>query len=96
MDRGITHALAIGLTALILMSGCASMRPVTVREPVEVTKIVYVRVSPGLTMQCPIALPRNNSGKELLRVARERLKSLQDCNRRMMVISALEGTEVTP
>jgi hypothetical protein len=83
------RAILAGL-ALILLCGC--MRTITVREPVEVTKYVYVRIDPALTAPCPVAKPRNRGVGESLRVNRERRKVLEDCDARMSKIRAIEGT----
>lgn len=83
---------AIAMLGLLLV-GCAS-RPVTIREPIEVIRYVYIAVDPSLTADCPIAMPRNNRGDELLRVARERRKALQQCNADKRAIRGIQGTPV--
>lgn len=85
------NAIAMGL-AWCLLSGCASLRPVVVHDPVEVTRYVYVPVAKGLTAPCPIAMPRDDSGSELLRVARERRRSLEGCNADKRAIGRIQGT----
>lgn len=83
---------AVIVLALVLLgTGCAGGR-VVIRDPVEVTRNVYVRIDPALTEQCPVAKPRNDTVGELLRVARERRKALEVCNARMAKIRAIEGT----
>lgn len=67
-----------------------------VRKPVEVVRYVYVRVDASLTVPCPIAMPRNDSVGELLRVARERRASLEACNARIKAIRDIEGTPIDP
>lgn len=88
MRRSIVLALIV-----LCAGGCAT--PVTIRQPVTVTRYVYVRVDPSLTAPCPVAMPRNWSIGELLRVARERRASLEGCaNARLKAISGIEGTPV--
>lgn len=80
----------IAACAAVLLSACASQAPI--REPIEVERVVYVRVDPGLTAHEGVASPRNDSGRELLRVARERKRQLQVCYGKLDRISEIEGT----
>lgn len=63
-----------------------------VREPVVIERIVYVPVDAALTRDCPVAEPRNNSGKELLRVARARKAALAACNADKRAIRGIQGS----
>lgn len=92
---GCEMRVLIALALIVLLAGCAG-RSVTVREPVEVVRYVYVRIDPALTEPLPIANGRTNKGKELLRVSRERRAALEVCNGRLGNIRAIEGTEVKP
>jgi hypothetical protein len=74
------------------LAGCPMDR-VVIHDPVPVTHYVYVPVDKALTAPCPIAMPRNNGGKELLRVSRDRRASLEGCaNARLKAISRIQGT----
>lgn len=85
------HAIVMALASILL---CACVpKSVVIREPVTVTRYVYVRVDPSLTVACPIAMPRNASVRESLRVNRERRAQLEACNARLAKIRAIEGTE---
>lgn len=84
--------IAAGL--VVLLTGCASS-PV-VRKPVVVERYIYVRVSPALTAPCPVAMPRNATVAEALRVARARRASLEACNARLREIAEIEGTSIDP
>lgn len=75
------------------LSGCMTARPV-VHEPVEVIHNVYVRVPAALTQKCPVAMPRNNSGRELLRVARDRRACVEKLNAQLEAIGKIEGALV--
>lgn len=86
--------MRIAIAGLLLVALAACARTQVIREPVTVTRVVYVRIDPALTAPCMIALPRNDSGKELLRVARARKAVLIDCDARMGKIRAIEGTPV--
>lgn len=87
------NAIAMGL-ASVLLCGCAGAR-VVVHDPVEVIRYVYVPIDKGLTAPCPVAMPRNNGGDELLRVTRERRRSLEGCaNAKLKAISGIQGTPV--
>ena len=87
------NAIAMGL-ASVLLCGCAGSR-VVVHDPVEVIHYVYVPIDKGLTAPCPVAMPRDDSGSELLRVARERRRSLEGCaNARLQAIGRIQGTPV--
>jgi len=77
----------------VMLAGCAT-RPVTIREPIEVIRYVYVPIDASLTAACPIAMPRNDGGSELLRVARERRKALEQCNADKRAIRGVQGTPV--
>lgn len=82
----------VAMLALILLGACG--RTHVIREPVYVTRYVYVRIDPLLTAPCPTAKPRNRDVRESLRVNRERRKVLEDCDARMSKIRAIEGTLV--
>lgn len=86
------NAIVLGLASSLLCA-CAA-KPVVIREPVTITRYVYVRVDPALTAPCKAAKPRNASVRESLRVNRERRRSLEDCDARMSKIRAIEGTPV--
>lgn len=85
----------IALAWVVLLAGCGA-KSVTVREPVEVVRYVYVRIDPALTEPLPVAKPRTSKGRELLRVSRARRAALETCNGRLGNIRAIEGTEVKP
>jgi len=76
---------------LILLAGCASQptRPVVVEIP---GPKVYVAIPETMTRPCPVAMPRNRSPLEAVRVAVERRKGLEDCNRKLKAIDAIDGT----
>lgn len=79
------------LPILLILAGCASQptRPVVVNIP---GPVVYVSIPDTLTRPCPIAQPRNRSPLEAVRIAAERRKGLEDCNRKLQAIEAIEGT----
>ena len=85
------HKIAPLAILLIMALGACQSAPV-IRKPVTIEKRVYVRVSPDLTAACPIAMPRNASGAELLRVARDRRAALEACNAKLRQIGQIEGT----
>lgn len=84
------HRLLIPLVVLAL-AACATRPPKV--EVVEVPGPTrYVAVAPALTAECPIEAPTTNTPMEAVRVANARKQSLQECNRRMRAIRALQGT----
>lgn len=93
--RGIGMVrLLSGLFVTASLSGCLGTKPVVVKEPVIVDRMVHVAIDPALTVPCPVAEPRNRTGGEALRVARARKAALEDCNARMAAIRSVQGTEV--
>lgn len=80
------------IVAIAVVTGCS--KPVTVREPVYVERVVYVPIARALTQPISIPEPRNDSGDELLRVARARKAALQQCNADKGAIGAIQGTPV--
>ena len=84
------------LALILLMAGCATQAPV-IREPVTVTRYVYVPIRSDLTAQpASVPSPRNPSGEELLRVTRERKGQLLKCYGQLDAIGIVQGTEVKP
>ena len=97
--RKVCHARVMGImriaiAGLLLVALAACGRTQVIREPVTVVRVVYVPISPTLTRQHPVAEPRNDTGKELLRVARARKASLHTCNASLEEIAGLQGTQV--
>lgn len=86
--RGLILTI-LGLASTL--AGCATQAPV-IREPVVVERFVYVGIPPALTRKCPVAKPRDNSGKELLRVARERRKCIETMHGQLDAIGRIQGT----
>lgn len=85
---------AIAIAMLSILAGCQSA-PVIVHEPVTVEHYVFVPIDKALTAPCPVAMPRDNSVAEVLRVARERRASLEGCaNPKLSAIGALQGSPV--
>ena len=85
--------------APVVLAACGPTKcppPVQVQVPVEVTRTVYVPIDAGLTEPHAIAKPRNDSGGECLRVARDRKAELQACNADKAAIRSVQGTEVKP
>lgn len=87
------RGIVVTLACLLLLAGCAG-RTQVIREPVEVIRYVYVRVDPVLTTHSAIPMPRDNTGRESLRVNRERRKALEQCYGNLDAISGIEGTPV--
>lgn len=86
------NAIVMGLAPILL---CACATRAVVHDPVTVTRYIYVSIDKGLTAPCPVAMPRGNGGDELLRVARERRRSLEGCaNAKLNAISRIQGTPV--
>ena len=93
---GTIHAMGnlLRCTILFILVGsitACGMRGV-VREPVVIERIVYVGVDAALTATSPIPEPRNDSGKELLRIARERKRDLQQCYADKRAIRDIQGS----
>lgn len=89
-------ALAI---AAVVTAGCASKPPTipVVTKPVIVERLIYVRVRSDLTAHdAQVAMPRNDSGRELLRVASERKAQVLQCHAKLDAIAQIEGTTVSP
>lgn len=84
------------VAALVLMlAACAGTRQVVVHDPVEVVRYVYVPIRADLTNHpASVPEPRNSSGEELLRVARERKNTALQCFGQLDAISAVQGTPV--
>jgi hypothetical protein len=82
----LTAALAVALP------GCRTIPagPELVEVPGPVR---YVPIRPELTRPCPVEQPRNASPMEAVRVAKERAKALEDCNRDKAQIRAEQGTD---
>ena len=85
------HHKIAPLAILLILGLVACQSAPVIREPVTIEKRVYVRVSPALTAACPVAMPRNASGAELLRVARDRRAALEACNAKLRQIAEIEG-----
>lgn len=83
--------MAIGFAATA-MTGCAHRQPLVVEKPIPVDKLVFVPIDPALTATKPIPAPRDNSGAELLRVARERKTDLILCYGKLDAIQSVQGT----
>lgn len=94
VSRGgvMRNAIVLGLASLLLCA-CGA-KSVVIREPVYITRYVYVRIDPALTAPCPTAKPRTPKVRESLRVNRERRRVNEDCDARMSKIRAIEGTPV--
>lgn len=86
--------MRIAFVGLLLVALAACGRTHVIREPVTVERVVYVRIAPTLTSPVAIAEPRDDTGKELLRVARARKAGLHTCNASLAEIAAIEGTPV--
>ena len=82
--------LGVILFSTLVLTACASLRP----TPVPVTRLVYVQVPADLTATKPIPEPRNDSGRELLRIARQRKADLQVCYADKTAIGSIQGTKV--
>lgn len=98
LSRGNVMRRIVAIVALtVSLTGCPFSNPAVIRQPVEVTRYVYVGIDKALTAPCPVAMPRNNGGKELLRVSRERRQALEGCaNAQLKAISRVQGTPVEP
>lgn len=85
MQNTKVHAALV----VILLTGCASVPKVT-----QVQIPTYIPVPAALTAECPVAMPTDTSEGELLRVARERRASLEDCSARMGAIRGIASSPV--
>jgi hypothetical protein len=81
----------LAAAALLALAGCKTIPKVEVVEVPGPTR--YVSVDAALTAECPIEEPTSTAPMEAVRVANARKESLQDCNRRMRAIRALQGTQ---
>lgn len=54
----------------------------------------YVPIDPRLTKRCPIEEPKSSAPLEAARVAKERRNALEQCNRQLQGIEAVQGTTV--
>lgn len=88
------HQRIAPLAILLTLALTACQSAPVVRKPVTIEKRIYVRIDPALTARLPIAMPRNDSGAELLRVARDRRAGQEACNARLDHIGQVEGTPV--
>lgn len=87
----------LAFVALALIACQTVPKPVTIAKPQVVEKRVFVPITAALTQPCPVAEPRNRSGKELLRVATARKESLIRCaNADKASIANIQGTAVDP
>ena len=87
----------IAMAAVVAVPGCSAKRgPVVIERPVYVTRTVYVPIPASLTQAHPIAEPRDDTGREALRVCRARKAELVQCNADMAAIGTVQGTEATP
>lgn len=87
MRHVVAAILALTLTA------CAGGRQI-IHDPVTVTRYVYVPIRSDLTAHpATVPEPRNSSGEELLRVARERKGGLWKCYGQLDAIGIVQGTE---
>jgi hypothetical protein len=75
---------------ILLLAGCKTIPKVDVVEVPGPTR--YIELPGYLTADCPIEDPTSTAPMEAVRVAHARKESLQDCNRRMRSIRALQGT----
>lgn len=83
------HRLLI--LAALFLAACGTRPPKV--EVVEVPGPTrYIELPDYLTAECPIEEPASRVPMEAVRVAHARKESLQDCNRRLRAIRALEGT----
>ena len=94
MRHLLRFVLAIGFAVLAatITTGCATRQPLVVEKPVAVDRLVFVPIDPALTATKPIPKPRDNSGAELLRVARERKTDLILCYGKLDSIQSVQGT----
>lgn len=90
--RGLIATLALILLCAGALTGCPG--DAIVREPVPVTRYVYVGIRPELTRDCDHPAKRDATGRESLRVNRARGASLDECTSRMRQIRAIQGTPV--
>lgn len=93
------HLLRIGTilgfaVIMAIAAGCARQSPLVIEKPIPVDRLVYVPIDPALTETKPIPAPRDDSGAELLRVARARKADLAICYGKLDSIATVQGTEV--
>lgn len=87
MRRRIRLLILI-LLAAACVAGCAQS-PVVPPKVVQTTVTRFVPLPEPLTAPCVIAMPRANTVREAVRVARERRAALQKCNAQLEEIRNL-------
>jgi hypothetical protein len=92
MRRWIVPLIACLLP--LILGGCPWNT--VVREPVTVTRTVYVGVPKSLTKHCPDIAPRDPSVRESLRVNRARRACIASLHGQLDAIDQIQGTEVRP
>ena len=84
----VINGLLIVVMTLAVSGWSCTRQEVPKERLVEIEKTVPV--DKEYTKRCPIAEPTNDSGEELLRVARARKASLQECNKQLEAIENLK------
>ncbi|UFK09618.1 hypothetical protein [Xanthomonas phage DES1] len=75
-----------GLLVALALAACSSSPPK--ERLVEVP--VVVGVPENLTLKCDVAMPNDSTVEELLRVAKKRRTSLEQCNNKLEAIKNLK------
>lgn len=75
-----------GLLIALSMAACTSSPP---KERLVEVRVV-VSVPESLTLKCDVAMPNDSTVEELLRVAKERRTSLEQCNNKLEAIKNLK------
>lgn len=78
---------ALGVAAVLLLTGCRSLPPPAAIVPVTVEKIVPVPEE--LSRDCDIHKKRNNTYGELKRLRAAAVAAAKECNGRLAKIRAL-------
>lgn len=68
------------VAAALAVAGCSTTREVKVPERVYINVDRFVPVPETLTEPCEIAMPKNMSVAEAVRIAKARRTSLEKCN----------------
>ncbi len=82
----------MAILAMTSLAGCAA-KPVVIEKPVVVTRTVYVPIDAALTAHGDVPMPRTDTGREVLRVARTRRTALEQCHAQLDEIGSVQGTE---
>lgn len=85
----------IAMLFIAVITACMP-KPAVIHEPVTVERVVYVPIDPALTRVSPVPMPRNDSGRELIRVARDRRDDLVKCYADKAEIARIQGTPLSP